>query len=73
MSRIELPVKIETKVDYIFLTATLIAFLTFQGTYLLLILFCWFSWEDARWPAFDSKNYDQKMMYGPLKPWRKGR
>lgn len=64
--------KIEAKEATIFIIAGLAALLTFQGMLLLLVIMMAFAWEDSRWPAFDSDDYDKKMMNGPLKPWQKG-
>ncbi len=62
----------ENKEAAVFLVAGLAALLTFQGMFLLLVIIMAFAWEDSRWPAFDSDDYDKKMMNGPLKPWHKG-
>ena len=55
-----------------FVVAGRAALLTFQGMFLLLVIILAFAWEDSRWPAFDSDDYDKKMMNGPLKPWNRG-
>lgn len=64
--------KMQNKDLAFFVVAGFAALLTFQGMYLLLILLLAFAWEDSKWPAFDSDDYDKKMMKGPLKPWQKG-
>jgi low affinity Fe/Cu permease len=58
--------------DLVFTSTMVLAIFTAQPFMFLLALGLLFVWEDAKWPAFDSKDYDQKMMYGPLKPWSKG-
>lgn len=58
--------------DAVFAVAGLYALVSLQPFMILLIAFMWFFWEDSKWPAFDSKNHDSKMMNGPLKPWNKG-
>jgi hypothetical protein len=65
-------VKIETKEEFFLLTAAVAAIMTFQGTLALLAFVMLFAWEDSKLPAFDSDDYDRKMMNGPLKPWQKG-
>lgn len=64
--------KMESKEEIILLIAASLALLTFQGMFAFLALGLFFVWEDSKWPAFDSDNYDKKMMNGPLKPWNKG-
>lgn len=64
--------KIDLKEHAFFASAALIALFSFQGFMLFLVLLMWFCWEDAKWPAFDSDDYDKKMMNGPLKAWNKG-
>lgn len=64
--------KIETSEDMIFAASALIAIVTFQGMLLVMILMFWFVWEDSKWPAFDSDDFDNKMRKGPLNPWKKG-
>lgn len=64
--------KIQTKGEIILATTMIAAILTAQGTFALLAFIMLFAWEDSKWPAFDSENYDKKMMNGPLKPWNKG-
>lgn len=64
--------KIQTKGEVILVLAAIIAILTAQGTLALLAFIMLFAWEDSKWPAFDSDDYDKKMMKGPLKPWQKG-
>lgn len=56
----------------ILLIAALVALLSAQIFMFIVLLVFAYVWEDAKWPAFDSENYDQKMMKGPLKPWQKG-
>ncbi len=48
------------------------AILTGQVFIALVIAGFMYTWEDAKWPAFDCHEYDRKMMNGPLKPWDKG-
>lgn len=62
---------LETEKVILLITAT---FALFSGQLLMFILLLGFSyiWEDAKWPAFDSKDYDEKMMRGTLNPWNKG-
>lgn len=64
--------KIQTKGEVILVLAVITAILTAQSTFALLAFIMLFSWEDSKWPAFDSESYDQKIMKGPLKPWQKG-
>lgn len=64
--------KIQTKGEIVLVLTAITAVLTAQGTFALLAFLMLFAWEDSKWPAFDSDNYDQKMMKGPLKPWQKG-
>lgn len=54
-----------------FLFIGLGALFTGQIFMVLLVAFLWCVWEDAKWPAFDSEDYDRKMMKGPLSPWNK--
>lgn len=56
----------------IFGGAALIALLSGQIFLFLLILGFLLVWEDAKWPAFDSDDFDNKMRKGPLNPWKKG-
>lgn len=56
----------------IFICAGLCALFSLQPFMIVLVAFMWFFWEDSKWPAFDSENYDKKTMNGPLKPWNKG-
>ncbi len=62
----------QSKESTLFIMAGLAALFTFQGMLLILVILMWFAWEDSRWPAFDSDDYDRKMMNGPLRPWNKG-
>lgn len=65
--------RFQTKEDFVFAIATLCALLSFQGMLLLLVLGFWYVWEDAKWTAFDSKDFDQKIREkGMLNPWQKG-
>lgn len=64
--------KIDSKEEVVLLIVAIAALVTFQGTLALLAFVMLFAWEDSKWPAFDSKDYDRKMMKGPLKPWDKG-
>lgn len=64
--------KIQTKGEIVLALTAIAAILTLQGTLTLLALFMFFAWEDSKWPAFDSKDYDRKIMKGPLKPWQRG-
>ena len=64
--------KIQTKGEVVLALTAITAILTAQGTLALLAFVMLFAWEDSKWPAFDSDDYDQKMMEGPLKPWQKG-
>lgn len=52
--------------------AALTAVLSAQPFIAILLIGFAYIWEDAKWPAFDSQDYDQKMMSGALKPWKKG-
>lgn len=56
----------------IFFFASLYALVTIQPFMLLLVAFMWYFWEDSKWPSFDSRNFDDKVMNYPLKPWNKG-
>ena len=64
--------KIDSKEEVVLLIAAIAAIVTLQGVLALLAFFMLFAWEDSKWPAFDSDDYDKKMMNGPLKPWQKG-
>jgi len=65
-------VKMENKEETILLLTAFAACITFHSTLVLFALIMHFTWKDSRWPAFDSDDYDKKMMNGPLKPWQKG-
>lgn len=54
------------------LVAAMVALFSAQIFMFILLLVFAYAWEDAKWPAFDSKDYDRKMMKGPLKPWQRG-
>ena len=56
----------------ILLIAAAFALFSAQLFMFVLLLGFAYAWEDAKWPAFDSKDYDEKMMHGPLNPWSKG-
>lgn len=56
----------------ILLIAAIFALFSAQVFMFILLLGFAYLWEDSKWPAFDSKNHDNKMMNGPLKPWHKG-
>ena len=64
--------KIQSKGEVVLAITGIAALVTFQGTLALLAFVMLFAWEDSKWPAFDSEDYDQKIMKGPLKPWQKG-
>ncbi len=63
--------KTETE-QMILMFAALAAVLSAQPFIAILLIGFAYVWEDAKWPAFDSDDYDKKMMSGPLKPWKKG-
>lgn len=63
--------KTETE-QMILMFAALTAVLSAQPFIAILLIGFAYIWEDAKWPAFDSQDYDQKMMSGALKPWKKG-
>lgn len=56
----------------VLLFMAIIAILSGQLFMTILIIGFMYIWEDCKWPAFDSSDYDKKMMKGPLKPWSKG-
>lgn len=56
----------------VFCLAAVVALYSLQPFLFFLILGIIFVWEDARWTAFDSENYDKKIANGPLKPWNRG-
>lgn len=58
--------------EFVLTMAAFAAILNGQLMLSLMLMGLRFVWEDSKWPAFDSANYDQKMMMGPLKPWDKG-
>lgn len=58
--------------DAIFAVSLLACVITLQPFIILLVALFWLTWEDSKWPAFDSEDYDKKMMHGPLKPWSRG-
>jgi hypothetical protein len=64
-------VKTESQ-QIILLFTALVAVLYGQLFMAIIIIGLMYVWEDSKWPAFDSEDYDQKMMKGPLKPWNKG-
>lgn len=63
--------KTETE-QAILMFAALMAVLSAQPFIAILLIGFAYIWEDAKWPAFDSQGYDQKMMSGTLRPWKKG-
>lgn len=63
---------INRETNTIFFSAFFYALVTLQPFMFLLVVFMWFFWEDSQYPAFDSKDYEKKMMNAPLKPWQKG-
>lgn len=48
----------------------LCSIMTGSGMFALLTLFLWLFWEDSKWPAFDTKDFDTKIRL--LKPWNRG-
>lgn len=69
--KLENKMKLNTEYSVLCLTAV-VALFSGQLFLFLLVMGLIFIWEDAQWTAFDSDNYDEKMMRGSLKPWNKG-
>lgn len=64
--------KLQNRAEFVFLATLCWALGTLQPFVAILVVFFWFAWEDSKWPAFDSKDFDIKMQKGPLMPWNKG-
>lgn len=69
--KLENKMKLNTEYGILCLAAVVALFSAQMFLFVLMISFI-FIWEDAQWTAFDSDNYDEKMMHGSLKPWNKG-